>query len=108
MIFANVAIANFVKETDLQMIYRHHPEPESDKLFHLKEEAEKLNLKTNMDDNSISKLCNMILENTSKNEKKALLFLDYKKSTKFGILFCLSVKPLWFSPQFIYSLYVSN
>ena len=96
MIFANVAIANFVKETDLQMIYRHHPEPESDKLFHLKEEAEKLNLQTNMDDNSISKLCNMILENTSKNEKKhyysliikraqSLAFYSASRSNHFGL-----------------------
>ena len=92
MIYANVAIASFLKETDIQMIYRHHPDPESGKLLHLKEEAEKLNLQNNMNDSSISKLCNMILENTAKNKKKHYYSLIIKRAQSLAFYSALQSK----------------
>ncbi len=80
MIYANVAVANFLKDTKSQTIYRHHPAPESDKVISLKEEATKLNFRYNESDSSISRLCNLILETTSKTEKKYYYSLIVKRA----------------------------
>ena len=96
MIYANVAVANFLKEAKSHMIYRHHPEPEPDKLMNLREEAAKFNFKNNIYADDISRLCNMILERTLKSEKKyyyslivkraqSLAFYSASESSHFGL-----------------------
>ena len=80
MIYVNVAVANFLRKTKSPMIFRHHPEPEPDKLIDLKEVAAELNLQTNLKNNSISNICNMILDKTLKNEKKHYYSLIIKRA----------------------------
>ena len=96
MICADIAVATFLKKEKQTAIFRHHPEPESDKLLQLNQEALKLSFREDAFAGNARKLCNMILEKTYDSEKRhyyslmvkrtqSLAFYSASESNHFGL-----------------------
>ncbi len=96
MIYANVAVASFLKKARQNTIYRHHPEPEPEKILNLAQEAAQLNVKSEVYNGNRWLLCNMILDKTDNTDKRhyyslivkrsqSLAFYSTAKTTHFGL-----------------------
>ena len=71
MIAANVAAAKFLDES--QMLYRHHPEPDPEKIEELRQEAKGMGFVTSPAlDDSVT-LCNRLLELAGKSNERLLI-----------------------------------